>query len=176
MVFLELVTQVVPVTPHRGFTLTDLIGLLGGMVAFVSLIGTVVYTRSFVKAKGVKAQLDAKDEVIGTNEQTIYSFEKRINALEEELTRVAQEAKVSLLTIADLKMQLHEALEKYRQLEQYAAPEAFQILNDNFSAHLTKLEEIMSASDSSRDDVVRQLLAEFQEIKIQLERLVTEAS
>jgi chromosome segregation ATPase len=116
--------------------------------------GAVWHVRGFVKGNELQGQLDQKDEIIKTNEQTIESFRARVMALEADFGRVVSNAKEAEASVSRLDQQL-------KALEKYAAPEAV----ERFEAELNRLAAIMREGNTSRDEITRKLQEQLDRIE-----------
>ena len=103
---------------------------------------------SYIKNVNVKSQLTAKDTIIETNQQTIASFGERLDSLEAQVKALEEENDV-------LKAELTNWEEKYRSLENFAAPQLgerliamFQQQEDLLSKMVCALEGIQAKIDS----------------------------
>jgi hypothetical protein len=94
------------------------------VLALLSFIGLLVYGRKYIASQNVRAQLDAKDAIIDTNNQTIEAFENRIKALEDTVQELRTTRDSDQGRIRELEAQVDDWEHKYRHLEQYAAPQA----------------------------------------------------
>lgn len=114
------------VWPAAGLFVTGVLALVAGY-----------YTIKYVDATGMRAQLDAKDAVIETNRQTIEAFEERISSLEKTATD-------NKVLITELQTKLDIAVERYKTLEAYAAPEAVKRVEAKLDDILKKLHDAQS--------------------------------
>ena len=103
---------------------------------------------SYIKNVNVKSQLTAKDTIIETNQQTIASFGERLDSLEAQVKALEEENTV-------LKAELTNWEEKYKSLENFAAPQLgerliamFQQQEDLLSKMVCALEGIQAKIDS----------------------------
>lgn len=106
---------------------------------FLSVGGVYLAARKldiFFKESRFQAQLEAKDDVIHTNEQTIAANKGRIEGLEEELQNLAKE-------IAELKAAFTESKIRYEELQKYAAPQAVEDLKNAYKEQTDLLKQII---------------------------------
>ena len=103
---------------------------------------------AYIKNVNVKSQLTAKDTIIETNQQTIASFGERLDSLEAQVKALETENSI-------LKAELTNWEEKYRSLENFAAPQLgerliamFQQQEDLLSKMVCALEGIQAKIDS----------------------------
>lgn len=128
-------------TPKDTLPLTLWPAIIGAVISMVTIIALIVYGRKYISAQGVKAQLDAKDAVIATNKQSIDSLENRLNTLEGDLVGVNAELEAARGRIHDLEDALVLQVQRYDDLQTFAAPEALEtvqrLLNEQ-SRHVQK--------------------------------------
>jgi predicted RNase H-like nuclease (RuvC/YqgF family) len=103
---------------------------------------------SYLRNVNVRSQLTAKDAVIATNQQTISSFGERLDSLDAKVKALEEEN-------AYLKTELTNWEDKYRSLENFAAPRLaeklismFEHQEDLLSKMVCALEGIQSKIDS----------------------------
>jgi chromosome segregation ATPase len=115
-----------------------------GVAGIILALGTIWKTRGYVRGSDFQGQLDQKDAVIHTNEQTIESFRSRVEALEEDLGRVHMLADAAEHRISELTTKLSV-------LEQYTTPEVVtrfeDQMKDRYEALHTHLDRIESKLD-----------------------------
>lgn len=146
------------------------------VLAILVAFAAIRYARRFISSQDVKGQLDAKDAVIATNEQTIDSFEKRISTLESEMSQLQQELSSARERTVELQSQLDVAVARYRELEKYAAPNAVERFEETlvrFEAIL--LERIDALTRSLEDHAKRDILREGRSIQREDDRILHES-
>jgi len=106
---------------------------------------------SYLKNINIRSQLSAKDAVIATNQQTIASFGERLDSLDAKVKALEEEN-------AYLKTELTNWEDKYRSLENFAAPRLaeklismFEHQEDLLSKMVSALEGIQAKIDSFDD-------------------------
>jgi uncharacterized protein YPO0396 len=79
----------------------------------------------------VNAELEAKDRTIATNEQTIRALAERVETLEHQVSQLSESLATATTAVRGLE-------ERYRALELFAAPQAFQQIDVKLDALLEK--------------------------------------
>jgi hypothetical protein len=121
----------------------DPVALAGLIIALFGLYRAGRFAWRYLRSDDLKGQLEAKDVVIETNRQTIESFKLRIDMLEGDMNRVLANAEASAKKLEErlgsLQVSLDSAIERYRELEQYAAPEAVKRFSEQQQADFEAL-------------------------------------
>jgi septal ring factor EnvC (AmiA/AmiB activator) len=100
---------------------------------------------SYLRHSNVKAQLSAKDAIIATNQQTIEAFEERLNALDAKVEALETELSSATIKNASLTDELRDWENKYRHLENFAAPALGERLIKMFERQEEVLDKIVNA-------------------------------
>ena len=117
----------------------------------VELIGAGFIVFGFVnffRHNNVKSQLAAKDAVIATNQQTINSIEDRLKAVEDQLADVEAKLDSAENKNESLTAELRDWEQKYKSLENFAAPQLGRQLFEMFSQQEQVLNRIVGLLDS----------------------------
>lgn len=121
---------------------------LSALVGLTAFVVAALFLHRYVRNTDVRAQLEAKDQVIKTNQQTIESITQRLDELE---THSAQsDARIQTLETA-----LDEAKRRYAALERYAAPKA-----------LNQVLALIDAQDLKLDALIVHLLSADQQLAL----------
>lgn len=91
-------------------------------VAF--LLGLLVFGPRALKVAALKAQIDAKDSIIKTREQTNEALVGRLEVLEDEIQSLHAKIDEDRTKITGLERDVTEWRTRYQEMEKYAAPEA----------------------------------------------------
>lgn len=102
----------------------------------------------YFKHTNVKAQLAAKDAVIETNQQTIEAIEDRLKVVEEQLIDLKADLVTAESKNDSLVAELRDWEQKYKSLENFAAPQLGQQLIDMFKQQENVLNRIVVLLDS----------------------------
>lgn len=113
--------------------------LVSTLIAMLVAYGGVRFVRRYVSSQDIKAQLEAKDATIETNQQSIEALEKRLTTLEAEVATLNGALIIAQHKAQELTEKLEESARRYRELERYTAPEAVQ----RFENTLTRFEAIL---------------------------------
>jgi chromosome segregation ATPase len=108
--------------------ITQLIPLIAGVAGVTMTLGMMWRTRGFVKGSELQGQLEQKDEVIHTNEQTIESFRNRLSELEKDL------AHMTTVRLAETE-QINDLTHRLEILQQYSAPEVVRHFEEVLATH-----------------------------------------
>jgi len=130
-----LIASVEIVTSSLPLFIAEVIG------AGLGLFGLVSYLRH----SNVKAQLTAKDAIITTNQQTIEAFEERLNALDAKVEALETELSSATIKNASLTDELRDWENKYKHLENFAAPALGERLIKMFERQEEVLDKIVNA-------------------------------
>jgi len=112
--------------------------LIGGALGLFGLV-------SYLRHSNVKAQLTAKDAIIATNQQTIEAFEERLNALDAKVEALETELSSATIKNASLTDELRDWENKYKHLENFAAPALGERLIKMFERQEEVLDKIVNA-------------------------------
>jgi septal ring factor EnvC (AmiA/AmiB activator) len=130
-----LIASVEIVTSSLPLFIAELIG------AGLGLFGLASYLRH----SNVKAQLSAKDAIIATNQQTIEAFEERLNALDAKVEALETELSSATIKNESLTDELRDWENKYKHLENFAAPALGERLIKMFERQEEVLDKIVNA-------------------------------
>jgi len=117
--------------------------------AGLGLFGLITYVRH----SNVKSQLAAKDTIIETNQQTIEAFEDRLNSLDEKVAALELDLAQAKEENGTLIIELREWEQKYKNLENFAAPELGERLIQMFENQETILDKIVTALEGIQERI-----------------------
>jgi septal ring factor EnvC (AmiA/AmiB activator) len=132
--------------PAIAVALSPLAAAFGGIVAFFTFITSMLYLFRFIKATGIRAELDAKDEVIKTNQQTIKALGERLHTMDKDNEETIRRLTAAEDLINDLKIKLDEQAAQYEVLKQYSAPEAIDAVRELLVAQYSNMVSVYSTN------------------------------
>jgi hypothetical protein len=132
--------------PALAVALSPLAAAFGGIVAFATFLTSMLYLVRFLKATGIRAELDAKDAVIKTNMQTIQSLGERLHTLGQDHEETNRRLDTAEGLINDLKVKLDEQTAQYEVLKQYSAPEAIDAVRELLVAQYSNMVSVYSTN------------------------------
>lgn len=107
----------------------------------------------YFKHTNVKAQLEAKDAVIETNQQTIEAFEDRLNSLDEKVAALEADLLNANTKNDSLTEELRDWESRYKHLENFAAPALGERLIKMFERQEEVLDKIVNALKGIQDRI-----------------------
>jgi septal ring factor EnvC (AmiA/AmiB activator) len=125
-------------------------------VIFIEIFGAGFAIFGFVnffRHNNVKSQLAAKDAVIATNQQTINSIEDRLKVVEDELAIVKEDLATSNKENKTLTDELRDWENRYKHLENYAAPALGEQLIEMFQRQEIILDKIVNALEGIQNRI-----------------------
>jgi septal ring factor EnvC (AmiA/AmiB activator) len=120
--------------------------VMGALFVFYGLV-------RYLKYSNVKAQLAAKDSVIETNQQTIEAFEDRLNSLDEKVAALENDLATARGENSSLTEELRDWENKYKHLENFAAPALGERLIKMFERQEEVLDKIVNALKGIQDRI-----------------------
>jgi septal ring factor EnvC (AmiA/AmiB activator) len=108
---------------------------------------------SYLKNVNVRSQLAAKDAIIATNQQTIEAFEDRLNSLDEKVAALESDLAEARGENNSLIEELRDWENKYKHLENFAAPALGERLINMFERQEDVLDKIVNALEGIQDRI-----------------------
>jgi len=108
---------------------------------------------SYLKNVNVRSQLAAKDAIIATNQQTIEAFEDRLNSLDEKVAALELDLARAKDENGSLVGELREWEQKYKDLENFAAPALADRLIQMFESQEAVLDKIVTALEGIQNRI-----------------------
>lgn len=144
--------------------ITQIIPIVAGIAGAILALGTVWKTRGFVRGNELQGQIEQKNEIIRTNEQTIESFRTRVSSLEDDFKRVENRAKRTEALLMDSENTIISLKAQLKTVEKYAAPEAVQRLEQHIAEFLV-MEKDMIGILEARNPIFADLKAALDRIE-----------
>lgn len=151
------------------FSLSGVATIIGAVAAVGVLVFAAIYAVRYVKATGAQAELEAKDDIIKTNQQTIEALDQRLRTLIEEHEETVRRLKAAENLIRSMKGTIEERDAQYEALKQYTAPGAVKEMRGLMEAQTEMIvtafkettAEVLVASHKVAQEVAAKNLAEI---------------
>lgn len=110
-----------------------------------SIVGFGLF--SYLRNVNVRSQLNAKDAIIATNQQTIAAFEERLDSLDAKIQDLETKLAEAEAHNSNLTVELRDWEARYKSLENFAAPQLGEKLFEMFKHQEKVLNKIVDLLD-----------------------------
>lgn len=124
----------------------DVPAIITATTAAIGFLAISVYGWRYIATRAAHGELAAKDEIIRTSEQTVHALQTQLDVIKAELAVTADK-------VRRLEVQLAEALDKHKELQEYTAPAAVKAFHrrlDEEESTFDEMIEILRRLDSGK--------------------------
>lgn len=143
------------------FVIATLIGVLGFLAA-------VWGARAYLATAKVKAQLEAKDETINTNEQLIKALERRVSTLEVDHNSDQIKLQEMENRLVQVQYELTDSRARYEELkdlsDKYSAPAAVERFERMLLQHAENEQLFAKRMTESLNDIALKSISRYEQI------------